>query len=106
MRFIKTHQEGGDCTAPYDIDNYHKKVADFVGEVLNTYKNEWGLFEIDGYKFEYRYGEMLELIPSSVLVKTITDAKAVGGWTWMAYFIKTSTPPPIPVFMYKNPFKK
>lgn len=105
MKFIQTHEMGGDCTAPYDVKDYNEIVADFVGEVLNKYKNEWGYFEIDGHKFEYRYGEILDLIPTSVLEKKIIDVKAVGGWTCMDYYIKTSTPPKKKVFIYENPFK-
>lgn len=105
MKLIQTHSEGGDCTAPYDVEDYHEIVADFVGEVLNKYKGEWGHFCIDGCRFEYKYGELLDAIPASVLEKKIIDAKAVGGWTWMAYDIRTSTPPKKAVFIFKNPFK-
>ena len=105
MKFIQRHGMGGDCTAPYDVKDYHEIVADFVGEVLNKYKGEFGYFKIDGFKFEYQYGEILDLIPTSVLGKKIIDVRAVGGWTWMAYEIKTSTPPKKAVFIYKNPFK-
>ena len=105
MKFIQTHEMGGDCTAPYDVKDHNEIVADFVGEVLNKYKNEWGYFEIDGCKFEYKYGELLDLIPTSVLQKKIIDAKEHGGWTNMDYHIKTSTPPKKAVFIYKNPFK-
>ena len=105
MKFIQTHGMGGDCTAPYDVKDYNEIVADFVGEVLNKRKNEWGYFEIDGFKFEYKYGELLDLISTSVLEKKIIDAKAHGGWTNRDYNIKTSTPPKKAVFIYKNPFK-
>ena len=105
MKFIQTHGMGGDCTAPYDIEDYKEIVADFVSEVLKTRQGEWGSFEIDGGKFEYKYGKLLDAIPTAVLEKKIIDAKAVGGWTWMQYEIKTSTPPPRAAFMFKNPFK-
>ena len=104
MKFIQTHSMGGDCTAPYDIEDYHKIVADFVGEVLG-YKREWGDIIIDGCKFEYKHGELLDLIPSTILSKRIVNVKAVGGWTWMRYEIETSTPPPRAAFIFKNPFK-
>lgn len=105
MKFIQTHSEGGDCTTPYDIEDYKEIVADFVGEVLG-YKREWGDIIIDGCKFEYKYGELLDLIPATVLLKRIVNVKAVGGWTWMRYEIETSTPPPRAAFIFKNPFKQ
>ena len=105
MKFIQTHDFGSDCTEHFDITNYHEIVADFVGEVLNTRKGEWGSFEIDGGKFEYKYGKLLDAIPTTVLEKKIIDAKLVGGWIWMYYYIKTSTPPKKAVFIHKNPFK-
>ena len=95
---------GGDCTAPYDVEDYHEKIADFVAEAL-SFKGEWGCFEIDGFNFEYRYGELLELIPTAVLGKKIVSVKASGGWTKMDYYIKTSTPPKKAAFIFKNPFK-
>ena len=89
MKFIQTHSAGGDCTAPYNITDYHEIVADFVGEVLNTYKGEWGYFEIDGRQLEYRYGKLLNEIPCNVLGNKIVSVKARGGWSNMDYYIKT-----------------
>lgn len=89
MKFIQTHSAGGDCTAPYDITDYHEIVADFVGEVLNTYKGEWGYFEIDYTHFEFRYGKLLNEIPSNILGKRIDSVKASGGYSRMDYYIKT-----------------
>ena len=89
MKFIQTHGMGGDCTAPYDIEDYKEIVADFVGEVLNKYKGEWGYFEINYTHYEFRYGELLNDIPSNILSKRIASVKASGGYSRMDYYIKT-----------------
>lgn len=91
MKLIQTHSEGGDCTAPYDVEDYHEIVADFVGEVLG-FKGEWGFVHVDCYRYEYRYGELINAIPAEILSKRIKSVKASGGWSRMDYHIKTTQP--------------
>lgn len=92
MKFTQTHREGGDCTAPYDVTEFPEIVADFVCEVLGKYKGEWGDFDFyEGDRFirriEYKYGQLIDNIPSDILTKRIKEIKGVGGWTWMRYSI-------------------
>ena len=57
MRFIQTHSMGSDCTAPYDIVDYQAKTAvEFINEMLQQRKNEWGDIEVwaDNKPLDYK----------------------------------------------------
>lgn len=95
LKFIQTHETGGDCTAPYDVmlDKPYT-VGAFVEEVLATRSNEWGNFNVMGSgsdyfhptaRVEYRYGKLLEALPENLLSMQIDRVKAHGGWTNMDY---------------------
>lgn len=87
MKFTQLRPEGGDCTAPYDVTEFPEIVADFVGEVLGKYKREWGYIVIKRYRFEYRYGKLLNNIPSELLARRVSNVEASGGWTGMDYYL-------------------
>ena len=61
-------------------------VADFVGEVLNIV-GDWGYIVIKPYRFEYRYGKLLNNIPSELLARRISNVEASGGWSRMDYYL-------------------
>lgn len=103
FKFIQTHAESRDCTAPYDIilDKPYT-VEEFILEVLTTRTYEWGEFVIirKGSNWfesmavaEYRYGKMenrdrektevLEMIAKL----PIEEVKANGGWSAMNYHL-------------------
>ena len=87
MKFTQLRPEGGDCTAPYGVTEFPEIVADFVGEVLGKYKREWGYIVIKRYRFEYRFGKLLNNISSELLVRSISHVEASGGWTRMDYHL-------------------
>lgn len=95
LKFIQTHSEARDCTAPYDVilDNPYT-VGEFVEEALATRSNEWGNFDVMGSRSDYfhptarvkyRYGKLLETLPENLLSMQIERVKAHGGWSNMDY---------------------
>lgn len=95
FRLIQTHPAGGDACAPYDVqfDNPYT-VGAFVNEVLKKYSNEWGDFRLRrkecGYfdtffALEYKYGELLDILPTHIANLTIESATSYGGWSAMDY---------------------
>ena len=95
MRFIQTHSIGSDCTAPYDIVDYQAKTAvEFINEMLQQRKSEWGDIEVwadnnplDYKRINYKRGELLEEIPDAWQYKEVTKVIAAGGWGRMDYRI-------------------
>ena len=93
MKFTQTHAVGGDETAPFDLSEYPVKVTDFVAEVLKR-THEWGDIEVRGHGcVEYRHGELLDEIPDKWKDLTIREAKAVGGWSYMTYYLFVNPQP-------------
>lgn len=95
LKFIQTHAEGGDCTAPYDVKlDKPYTVGEFIKEVLTTRPKEWGEFFVrhKGCGFldsiaraEYRYGAMKSAIPEEFTSLPVKEVKAAGGWSCMDY---------------------
>lgn len=91
IKFIKSSKTGGDETSAYDIKTDNNTIGEFINEVLQTRKNEWGKFKIGnvwGPSFEYKYGKLLTEIPESILNKSIGIIQASGGWSNMDYYFK------------------
>lgn len=89
FKMTQTRPEGGDCTAPYDIDFYEKcTLKEFIDEVLSC-KDEWGYIDIRhnkiSFRVEYRYGELKTPISNEIFGRTVIFAEASGGWTRMDY---------------------
>lgn len=79
----------------YQIETNAKNLKEFVEEVLNERKDEWGYIGIDDGtsvfgdpKIEYRHGSQLQEFPSNILNCKIIDIKADGGWSRMDYKLK------------------
>ena len=95
MRFIQTHSMGSDCTAPYDIVDYQAKTAvEFINEMLQQCKSEWGDIEVwagnnplDYKCINYKRGELLDEIPDAWQYKEVTKVFAAGGWGRIDYRI-------------------
>ena len=95
MRFIQTHSMGSDCTAPYDIVDYQAKTAvEFINEMLQQCKSEWGDIEVwadngplDYKRINYKRGELLDEIPDVWQYKEVVKVIAAGGWGRMDYRI-------------------
>ena len=86
MKLVKSGPTGGDETAPYDVVDYPKKLADFIKEVLKRV-SEWGSITIKGYgTIEYRHGELLKDTTGIWNLK-INNVTASGGWSYMNYDI-------------------
>lgn len=90
-RMYQTRPEGGDCTAPYDIDFFESyTVKEFVDDILSN-KEEWGWITIHFDKtertFEYRDGGLKTELPKELLSRTIVFAGASGGWSRMDYHL-------------------
>lgn len=90
-RMYQTRPEGGDCTAPYDIDFFEPctyTVEEFVKDILSN-KDEWGYINIHFDKtervFEYRDGALKNELPKELFSRTIVFADAHGGWSRMDY---------------------
>lgn len=103
FKFIQTHAESRDCTAPYDVilDKPYT-VEEFILEVLTTRAYEWGEFVIrrKGSNWfdrmavaEYRYGKMENRdrekteVPEMIAKLPIEEVKANGGWSAMNYHL-------------------
>ena len=94
MRFIQTHSMGSDCTAPYDVVDYQAKtVVEFINEMLQQCKNEWGHIDVWSEKrplpkrVEYKRGELLQEIPDEWQYKEVVRVISAGGWGNMDYRI-------------------
>lgn len=88
IEFKQTGGPYGDETSNYDVTSDSKTARDFVNDVLVHYKGEWGYFSLDGKRYEYRYGALLNDIPDEVLDREIVyPIKANGGWSLMSYRI-------------------
>ena len=94
MRFIQTHSMGSDCTAPYDIVDYQAKtVVEFINEMLQQCKSEWGDIEVWAEttplpgRVDYKRGELLQEIPDDWQYKEVVKVIAAGGWSRMDYRI-------------------
>ena len=94
MRFIQTHSMGSDCTAPYDVVDYRAKtVVEFINEMLEQCKGEWG--DIDVWvdkrqlpgRVDYKRGELLQEIPDEWQYKEVVRVISAGGWGNMDYRI-------------------
>lgn len=93
IKLKQTSPTGSDETAAFEVETDRETVADLVSDILN-HKGEWGFIEIDGKKYEYRYGGQIgKHIPSKELAKRIEKVTASGGWSRMDYYIETTTPP-------------
>lgn len=98
FKLIQTGREGGDCTAPYDVElDKEYTVREFITEVLINRPNEWGdIYYCEGVKIrlvddphcEYRYGILLTTLPEEILDKKVIYVTAHGGWSSMDYFIR------------------
>lgn len=96
IKFKQVSKEYGDCTADYEVilDKQYT-VREFVSFVLSQ-KDEWGEIQIydpdkswlDYDKYEYRYGNLNDDIPSEIMGKKIISVSARGGWTAMDYVLK------------------
>ena len=87
--------EGGDCTAPYDVIlDKEYTLEEFVKTVVSR-DDEWGEIRVDiGRRSyfdnpycEYKWGELLSVLPDDLIYKKIISVKAHGGWSAMNYFI-------------------
>ena len=94
MRFIQTHSMGSDCTAPYDVVDYQAKtVVEFINEMLQQCKSEWGNIDVWAEKrplpgrVDYKRGELLQEIPDEWQYKEVVKVIAAGGWGNMDYRI-------------------
>ena len=94
MRFIQTHSMGSDCTAPYDVVDYQAKtVVEFINEMLQQCKNEWGNIDVWAEttplpgRVDYKCGELLQEIPDDWQYKEVVKVVASGGWGSMDYRI-------------------
>lgn len=93
IKLKQTSPTGSDETAAFEVETDRETVADLVSDILN-HKGDWGFIEIDGNKYEYRYGGQIgKHIPSEELAKRIEKITASGGWSRMDYYIETTTPP-------------
>ena len=89
FKMVQTSPEGGDCTAPYDIDFFESCIMkEFIDEILSD-KEEWGYITINhdktSFSIEYRNGELKTPIANEILGRKIIFAEASGGWTRMDY---------------------
>ena len=94
MRFIQTHSMGSDCTAPYDVVDYQAKtIVEFINEMLQQCKSEWGDIEVWSDKrplpgrVDYKRGELLQEIPDDWQYKEVVKVISAGGWGRMDYRI-------------------
>ena len=97
MKFTAIGNTRGDETTPYAVSDYKAKtIVEFINEVLENYKNEWGYIKVkdepagDSYwctRIEYRYGELLNEIPDAWQHREIKEVTAFGGWSRMDYII-------------------
>ena len=86
--------EGGDCTAPYEVDlGGEYTVGDFIRDVLID-DREWGYIGIYNGKdifgnpnCEYSHGELKTTLPDDFLGMKIVNATASGGWSRMDYLL-------------------
>lgn len=92
MKFNSTGSTRGDCTAPYEVTDYKAKtVGEFIQEVLNEKRDEWGYISVDGLQIcEYKHGALLAMPKEMYLSREITKISADGGWTRMDYRICTT----------------
>lgn len=103
LKFIQTHAESRDCTAPYDVilDKPYT-VEEFIREILTTRLGEWGEFVVrrkgSGWfdrmaVVKYRYGKMENRdrekteIPDIIASLPVEEVKANGGWSAMNYHL-------------------
>lgn len=96
IKFIQSHSEGSDCTAPYDVIlNKPYTVNEFVEEILKTRRGEWGEFKIkhkslnpfDCLYVQYKYGTIAGNFPENISVLPVKEVMAAGGWGAMNYNI-------------------
>ena len=94
MKFTQLHATGSDETAPYSVTEFKAKtVGEFINEVLDSHKGDWGYFHVShpnlrGYKCEYRYGKIVSPISENANKYEIESVESSGGWSRMDYFIK------------------
>lgn len=103
LKFIQTHAESRDCTAPYDVilDKPYT-VEEFIREIQTTRLGEWGEFVVrrkgSGWfdrmaVVEYRYGKIENRdgekteIPDIIASLPVKEVKANGGWSAMSYHL-------------------
>ena len=93
MKFTQLHATGSDETAPYSVTEFKAKtVGEFINEVLESYKGDWGDFYVSNPNFrahcEYRYGKIVSPISDNANEYEIESVTSSGGWSRMDYFIK------------------
>ena len=94
FRLHQIRPEGGDCTAPYDVElNGEYSVEQFIHDVLLN-DREWGKIGIyNGQGLitdpncEYRYGRLISKLPEEYLKLRVVSATAHGGWSLMDYVL-------------------
>lgn len=95
MKFTAIGRTRGDETTPFAVTEYRAKtIVEFVNEILEN-KREWGYIKVKdahgGFLFchrvEYRYGKLLNDIPSEWQNREIANIEACGGWSCMDYCI-------------------
>ena len=92
LQLLKTYS---DSTSDFKVTlTKEYTVKKFVNEIL-TNKGDWGYIGIDckknifgDPKCEYRYGKLLNDLPSDVLQEKILSVDANGGYSRMDYLIK------------------
>ena len=95
MKFEQTSQVRGDECASYSVTDYKAKtVCEFIDEVLQNTR-EWGYINIalNGVSWlnypacEYRYGNLVTILPTEYMDKEITKVDGDGGWSRMDYYV-------------------
>lgn len=84
-----------DSTAPIKIrlSGPCNTIGHFIGAVLEERPKDWGRFTILDTdltligNFDYRYGQLVSIIPTDILCKEELVIKAVGSWSRMDYTI-------------------
>lgn len=101
FKLIQLAPEGGDCTAPYDVDFvWPMTVGEFIEEILK--RNEWGSICIYKSKRDsllgitkttylssttYDNDKLTYQFPKDILERLVEHAEASGGWSNMSYNI-------------------
>lgn len=87
----------GDQTRTYLVEDYvSHTVGEFIQEVIKENPKEFGYFKLDGstmsgLRAEYKYGKLLNTLPSTLLEREIYFVTSNGGWSLMNYTIYTTT---------------
>lgn len=90
LNFFPITPMGSDCTQAFRVElDGEYTVGDLIDYALTIRKDEWGEFEVDHCRIEYRHGKIVngeEIIPHVKDVK-INKLIASGGWSRMDYIV-------------------